>query len=81
MVKTSGLRIFVDFFSPVLVTLVGAGVGEGGVATTPIAVPEGGGGEMAVKALVGRPAGGGGGVPAAGVIVELLPAKEVGSRV
>ena len=79
--KTSGSGIFVDFFSPVLVALVSASVGEGGVATTPIAVPAGGGSEMAVKVLIGRPAGGGSRVPAAGVVVGLLPAKEVGSCV
>ena len=79
--KISGSGIFVDFFSPILVALVSASVDEGGVVITPIAVSAGSGGEMAVEALVGGLAGGGGGVPAAGVVVGSLPAGEISSCV
>lgn len=51
--KTSGLRIFVDFFSPmleVLVGIVGAGVGEEKVPATPVEVLTGGGGGTAIVA-------------------------------
>lgn len=59
--KTSGLRIFVDFFSPmleVLVGIVGAGIGEGKVPVTPVEVPTGGGGGTAIAAPMERLTGG-----------------------
>lgn len=79
--KISKSEIFVDFFSPILVALVGAGVSEGGVATTPVPVPVGGGGGVAVEALVREPVGGGGGVPAARVVVGSLSAGGISSHI
>lgn len=64
-----------------LVALVSTGVSEGGVAATPVAVSAGGGGGVAVEALVREPASSGGGVSAARVVVGSLSAREVGSHI
>lgn len=55
-----------------LVGTIGAGVGEGGVAATPVKVPAGGGGEVAVAALVKEPTDSGSAVPAAGGISSCI---------
>lgn len=54
--KTSGLRIFVDFFSPMpeaLVGTVGAGIDKRKIAVTPVEVSARGNGSAAAAALVG----------------------------
>ena len=79
--KISKSEIFVDFFSLMLVALVSTGVSERGVAATLVAVLAGGGGRVAVEALVREPAGSGSGVSAARVVVGSLSAREVSSHI
>lgn len=70
--KIFGLEIFVDFWSLMLVALIGASIGEDGVAATLVRGLTGSGNGVAVATLVEGSAGDGSAVSAA---------RRLGSRV
>ena len=75
MIKTSRSKIFIDFFPSMLKALVGtigAGVGEGRVAATPIEIPVEGSGDAAAAVPIGGLIGGGGGTTAPVVVVVMM---------